>query len=319
MLIRWAAPSDDRLDHNRRSRRRRFPGSSHRVNIVLTGASSGIGRALAVRLLSRGDRVWGIARSAQSDFAANYPDHFRFSRCDVSHWSEIESAATTVAAEWPHVDAVVTCAGIQGEIGRALSADPIRWSNTVRANLDGTYFSLRAFAPLLERSPQRRKIVCFSGGGATKARENFSAYGTAKTAVVRLVETIAAEEASRPLDINAIAPGAINTRLTDEVITLGPTHAGAAEYEAALQLKKAGEEPLERALALMLWLLSPASDGITGRLISAPWDPWRSLPEHASELANSDIYTLRRIVPEARGKSWDQPPAAPVEKSPKQK
>ena len=61
---------------------------------------------------------------------------------------------------------------------------------------------------------------------------------------------------------------------------------------------------LEKALGLVEWLISPASDGISGRLIAAPWDPWSTLDRHASELAGSDIYTLRRITPEERGKQW---------------
>jgi 3-oxoacyl-[acyl-carrier protein] reductase len=135
----------------------------------------------------------------------------------------------------------------------------------------------------------------------------------AKTGVVRLVETIADEERGGRLDINAIAPGAINTRLTDEVLALGPTVVGEAEYAAAQKVKAVGlsneaatkpAASLEKALALVEWLLSPASDGISGRLLAAPWDPWPTLDQHAPELARSDIYTLRRIVPEDRGLKW---------------
>jgi NAD(P)-dependent dehydrogenase (short-subunit alcohol dehydrogenase family) len=274
------------------------------MKIVLTGSSTGIGHALAERLLARGHEVWGLARSDQTDFAAQQGGRFRATRCDVAEWPQMAAAAAKVAAEWPQLDALVACAGLQGEVGRALSADPVRWSGTVRANLDGTFFALRAFSPLLERCHRRAKIVCFSGGGATKPRAHFSAYGAAKTAVVRLVETIAEEERDRPLDINAIAPGAINTRLTDEVLALGPAIAGETEYAAAQKQKAAGGGSLEKALGLVEWLLSPASDGISGRLLAAPWDPWPTLGSRAAELGASDIYTLRRIVPEERGKSW---------------
>ena len=286
------------------------------MHLVLTGSSTGIGRALAARLLSRGHHVWGLARSDQSDFAALYPA-FRHTRCDVSDYSAVAAAASAYAAAWPQLDAVICAAGLQGEIAPALTADPLKWSATVRANLDGTYFALRAFAPLLLNRPvfsSRAKIVCFSGGGATKARVNFSAYGVAKTALVRLVETIAEENRDQPLDINALAPGAINTRLTDEVLALGPSVVGAAEYAAAQKQKAAALVPsslatadasadpaLTRALDCVEWLLSPASDGITGRLLSAPWDPWPTLGDHRAALAASDVYTLRRIVPEDRG------------------
>lgn len=276
------------------------------MNLVLTGSSSGIGRALATRLLAQGHALCGLARSDQSDFAALHAGRFFAQRCDVAEWPQVERAAREVAARWSHVDGVIACAGVQGEVGRALTADPQRWSNTVRANLDGTYFAVRAFAPQLAKipAPRRAKIVCFSGGGATKPRANFSAYGVAKTAIVRLVETIAEEERGHALDINAIAPGAINTRLTDEVLRLGPDVVGAAEFAAAEKQKATGGGSLEKALGLVEWLLSPASDGVSGRLIAAPWDPWPTLGSRAAELAASDIYTLRRIVPEERGKSW---------------
>ena len=286
------------------------------MNILLTGSSTGIGRALAERLLSRGHHVWGLARSDQSDFAALYPA-FRHTRCDVSDYSAVAAAASAYAAAWPQLDAVICAAGLQGEIAPALTADPLKWSATIRANLDGTYFALRAFASLLVQpapTASRKKIICFSGGGATKARVNFSAYGVAKTALVRLVETIAEENRDQPLDINALAPGAINTRLTDEVLALGPSVVGAAEYAAAQKQKAAALVPsslatadasadpaLTRALDCVEWLLSPASDGITGRLLSAPWDPWPTLGAHRATLAASDVYTLRRIVPEDRG------------------
>jgi 3-oxoacyl-[acyl-carrier protein] reductase len=171
----------------------------------------------------------------------------------------------------------------------------------VRANLDGTFNPIRAAYGLLARAPRRAKIVCFAGGGATKARSNFSAYGIAKTGIVRLVETIAAEEIHASLDINAVAPGAIATRLTDEIIALGPVRAGKDEYESALKLKAGGSAPLDLALDMVEWLLSPKSDGITGRLLSAPWDPWKGLSGHVTALGQSDVYTLRRIMPEERG------------------
>jgi 3-oxoacyl-[acyl-carrier protein] reductase len=280
------------------------------MNVVLTGSSTGIGRAIAERLLARGDQVWGIARSNQSDFAARHAGRFRFSRCDVAQWSEVERAAAEITAGWTHVDALITAAGIQGEIGRALAADPVNWSDTVRANLDGTFFSIRACAVALSRAPRRAKVVCFSGGGATKPRARFSAYGVAKTAVVRLVETIAEEESGQKLDINAIAPGAIGTRLTDEVLALGPEIVGEAEFAAAKKVKASTSSApasndagaaLAKTLGLIEWLLSEASDGVTGRLLAAQWDPWATLGQRASELAKSDVYTLRRIVPEDRG------------------
>jgi hypothetical protein len=96
----------------------------------------------------------------------------------------------------------------------------------------------------------------------------------------------------------------LNTRLLEEVLTAGPERVGVRFYERALKQKQEGGAPLSAGARLCVFLLSPLSDGITGRLISAVWDAWEELPEQVEELRASDIFTLRRIVPEDRGKSW---------------
>ncbi len=275
------------------------------MNVVVTGSSTGIGRAITEHLLARGDSVWGLARSPQDELASQHPGRFFHARCDVSDWVQVAAVAEQVGRTWSAVDGVVAAAGIQGCVGPAVSVNPLEWSATVRVNLDGTFFAIRAFHPLLQRAQGRAKVVCFSGGGATKSRANFSAYGAAKTAIVRLVETLADELQGSPIDLNAVAPGAINTRLTDEVIAMGPERAGKAEYEAALKQKQTGGASLEKAVGLVVYLLSSKSDGVSGRLISAPWDPWQTLGAHAAALAPTDVYTLRRILPEERKLTLD--------------
>lgn len=264
------------------------------MRIVITGTSSGIGQHLAEKLSAAGHDVWGLARSSQS--AA-----FATSTCDVSQWAQVENARAKIAAQWPEIDAVICAAAIQGAIGPAMEVDPRVWSDTVRVDLDGTYFTLRAFWELLRRSSRRAKVICFSGGGATKARPNFSAYAAAKTGVVRLVETLAVEWTGLPVDINAIAPGAINTAMTRETVSRGPELSGSAEFAAAQKQLAEGGQSIDQVFGLVEFLLSEKSDGITGRLVSAQWDDWAGLPAHAARLAASEIYQLRRILPEERG------------------
>ena len=274
------------------------------MHLVITGSSTGIGRALAEHRLAGGDQVWGLARSDQAELAARYPDRFHAARCDVARWDEVSAAAAAAAAAWPGVDALVTCAAVQGTIGPAMTLDPAGWSATVRTDLDGTFYAIRAFHELLARAPRRAKVVCLGGGGGTKARANFSAYAAAKTGVIRLVETLAEEWRGAPRDINAVAPGAVSTRMTAEVLRVGAATAGADEYQAARRLTESGGGAMAQALGLIDWLLSPASDGVTGRLLSAPWDPWPTLERHRDELAATDVYTLRRIVPADRGRNF---------------
>lgn len=269
------------------------------MQVVLTGSSSGIGRALTERLLSNGHRVYGLARSDQSSLAHAHLPAFAFRRCNVADWSKVNTVATEVARDWPQIDALILCAGIVGAVGRTTTIDPASWSESVHANLAGTFFSLRAFWPLLQATKRRAKVICFSGGGATKARPCFSAYGSAKAAMVRLVETIAEEERDTAVDINAIAPGAINTFMTEEVLRLGAGVVGDTEYQAALATQAQGEAPLENVLGLVEWLLSPESDGISGKLISAQWDPWRDFGTMKTSL-EGDPCTLRRVPPAPR-------------------
>jgi 3-oxoacyl-[acyl-carrier protein] reductase len=108
-----------------------------------------------------------------------------------------------------------------------------------------------------------------------------------------------------------IAPGALNTRLLDEVLAAGPGKVGEAFYQAARKQHESGGTPLERGAALCAHLASSECDGISGRLLSAQWDPWSRLQELKEELMSTDIYTLRRIVPAERGKDWDKICAQP--------
>jgi NAD(P)-dependent dehydrogenase (short-subunit alcohol dehydrogenase family) len=278
------------------------------LKILITGTSSGIGRFLAIHLGSAGHSVCGLARSLQTDMeiacGAKGVEFMAF-RCDVSNWSQILEAREKVGENWGSLDALICCSGIQAPIGPAMKVEPEAWSQNIRVNLDGTYFPIRAFYDLLQRAEPRGKIICFSGGGATSPRANFSAYAASKCAVVRLVETLALEWEGGKCDINAVAPGAIFTKMTEETLSFGPTVAGEKEYAAALEQKKIGDAPLQKVGALVEFLLSSASDGISGRLISAPWDPWAKLEQYKGALAASDVFTLRRIRPEDRGLKWE--------------
>jgi len=108
------------------------------------------------------------------------------------------------------------------------------------------------------------------------------------------------------IDVNSVAPGALNTRMMAELIHAGPETVGQAFFDRMKKIADDGGTPLETGAALTVFLGSAASDGITGRLLSAVWDPWDELPRHRDELEGTDIYTLRRIVPSDRGRRWDR-------------
>jgi 3-oxoacyl-[acyl-carrier protein] reductase len=152
------------------------------------------------------------------------------------------------------------------------------------------------------------KIIMLSGGGATKPMPYLSAYAASKAAIVRFAETLAEETKDFNIDVNTLAPGALNTRLLDEIIAAGPEKIGNVFYQQCLKQKQQGGTNLEIGASLCVYLASAESDGISGKLLSAVWDPWQSLAKYKNDLMNSDIYTLRRIVPKDRGKNWGEKP-----------
>ena len=210
------------------------------------------------------------------------------------------------ARQLPNIVGLVNNAGVQGPMGHLEHNDPADWLRTIEINLFGTMLCCRAILPLL-REARYGKIVSLSGGGATGPRAGMSAYAAAKTGVVRLTETLAQEYADFNIDINAIAPGSLNTRMLDEVLKAGPAGVGEKAYAQAVKQKQQGGASLERAADLVVFLLSKASDGISGKLIAAVWDPWDSLPSHQADLQGSDVYTLRRVTAKERGFDWGEP------------
>jgi UDPglucose 6-dehydrogenase len=294
------------------------------MKIVITGTSGGIGHYLARHLGLAGHEIWGLALSPQKQFQQECEAQgisFRYSQANIAEWPQVSGFSREVAAAWSQLDVLICCAGVQGPLGPGMSADPLAWSTSVRTNLDGTYYTIRAFHELLLRHAiPRAKILCLSGGGSTSPRINFTPYAAAKTGLVRLVETLALEWSGGTIDINAIAPGAINTRMTEEVLNSGPSVVGEKEFAVATRQRREGGASLARVASMFELLISAAGDNLSGRLISARWDPWETLSQHRKELAETDIFTLRRIVPQDRGKDWavttdadrEATPAAPA-------
>jgi len=258
------------------------------MKILITGVSSGIGLSLAG--LFQEEEVWGLARRQPPEDL-----RCRFTPCDLCQWTDVERVAQELKKTWGRLDAIIHCAGVQGAVGKAMELDPQAWAHTVRSNIEGAYFALRAFFPLLlQDNSKRHKVILFSGGGASRPRAFFSAYGCAKTALVRLVETLAVEWTDLAIDINIVAPGAINTAMTRDIVELGPQRAGEEEYRRARAQLEHGGDSLAKLHEWVRFLISKDSDGITGRFISAQWDARETVIR--AVLDHAEAYTLRRLV-----------------------
>jgi NAD(P)-dependent dehydrogenase (short-subunit alcohol dehydrogenase family) len=278
---------------------------------VVTGASQGFGLAVAEAFAAEGADVLICARGEETleNACASVATKTQTGRrvlsaaADVSRPEEAQRLVSTAVDAFGRLDVLVNNAGVYGPMGLVEDVDWGEWARAIEINLMGTVLPCRAALPLMKKAG-RGKIINLSGGGATAPLPRISAYAASKAAVVRFTETLAEEVRADGIDVNAVAPGPLNTRLLEEVLAAGADRVGADFYEKSLKQKEDGGAPLQKGAALCVFLASAASDGLTGKLISALWDPWDTLPARAPSLDKSDIYTLRRIVPKDRGEAW---------------
>jgi NAD(P)-dependent dehydrogenase (short-subunit alcohol dehydrogenase family) len=267
---------------------------------IVTGGGRGIGRAICLALSQAGAAVAAAARTLDEISETVEMINAGGGRAlgvvtDVADRDSVQALIAQTLANFDAIDILVNDAGMQGPIGPLVDNDWQAWRRTIEVNLIGTFFCTQAVLPVM-LARKRGKIINLSGGGATQSRPNFSAYGASKTAVVRLTETLAEELRDAHIDVNAIAPGAVNTRMLDEV--LAAEEQAGSELINARQRAKIGGTPVAIPAALAVFLASPASDGLTGKLISAPHDDWYTWDDaRITELMALPWLTLRRIDP----------------------
>ncbi len=185
---------------------------------------------------------------------------------------------------------LVTAAGVLGPIG-PLDAVPMdEFAETISINLVGTALALHHALPRLRAVSGR--AVTFSGGGGTSPLPRYDAYATAKAGVVRLTENVAA---GRDIELNCVAPGFVATRMHEGTLRAGPQGAGADYHRRTEEQLAQGGFPASEAAELVAFLLGDGARGITGRLLSAQWDPWRDQGFQARLRSDPDLATLRRI------------------------
>lgn len=283
-----------------------------RKNAIITGCSRGLGSVIASALFKEGAALLLVARSEQELLNVrelllkNGPKgaEVHVMAVDLADQSSAQQIISRARQIWSRVDILINNAGMLGPIGMIADNDWALWRTTMQVNfLAPAELCHLAIRWMLETGTAG-SIINLSGGGAASPRPRFSAYGTSKCALVRFTETIAAEVDSSKIRVNCIAPGAMKTEMLQQTLELGPERVGEEEYQRIVNFSSSGGADPQDAAQLAVYLASAESAGITGRLISAVWDPWKQLHKHAGEIQKSDIYTLRRITPEDRGKAW---------------
>ncbi|MBI3880736.1 MAG: SDR family oxidoreductase [Verrucomicrobia bacterium] len=277
-------------------------------NTIVTGGSQGLGRAIVEAFLRAGANVAFCARSAgdvEQALAELRPRLAAGQRltglsADVAKADDVEKLFAAADA-FGDLHALVNNAGIYGPIGPSDEIDFEKWKHAFEVNIFGAMLCARA---AMRRMKPRNygKLISISGGGAAPI-PNCTAYATTKFGIMRLTEALAEELRPFHIDANSVAPGPLNTRLIRDVLAAGPDKAGADFYAKNVKWSEGAAAPLELGANLAVYLASAASDGITGKLIAAQWDPWEKFQEHQADLAG-DLYTFRRIVPKDRGQTW---------------
>ncbi|MBV8284411.1 MAG: SDR family oxidoreductase [Candidatus Eremiobacteraeota bacterium] len=266
-------------------------------SVVLTGGSMGIGAAVARACLESGANVTICARGAPTleatalQLREAFPNRVAALTADVSDAAQVSALFDGAERRFGRVHGAIHCAAVIEPIGTILDVDPGEWLRTLHIDLFGTFVLAREAC--LRMRARGGRIVLFAGGGASTPYPSHTAYACSKVAVVRFAETAAIEMRPFGIEINALAPGLVLTRMVETTRRSGVDTSGAPA--------PVGPELAARAAA---FLVSDAASGITGKFVSAVHDDYARWPHHLDELQDGDAFTLRRIVPRDRGMDW---------------
>lgn len=266
------------------------------LNVLITGAGSGIGEELAKSLADDGHKVIICGRTkAKLKKVALTNKNISFFKCDVSKENDIKKFVKQVKKNFNYIDVLVNNAAVFGPIGRFDLTDSKKWRETIDINLFSVYLVSKYFLPLL-LSSKTKKIVNIAGGGAFSAFPNYSAYAVTKAGVVRFSENLAEELKDLGVTVNCVSPGFVNTDLHKATLFAGEKLAG-KQYQITKEKMTKGAIPIDVPIKCIKFLISENSNGLTGKSISASFDKWDNplFKDLISEINDSDLYTQKRI------------------------
>lgn len=235
----------------------------NRSTAFVTGASQGIGRAIAARLAADG---WDLALAARraevlEEVVASLegPGEFSVHACDVADASGVAAAAAAAIERHGQIDALVNNAGITQD-SLLVRMKPEQWRQVMQVNLDGAYHCIREIAPRMMRQRGGRivNITSVVGQVGNAGQANYCA---SKAGMIGLTKATARELASRGVTVNAVAPGFIETEMTADL----PEKA-VETMKSQIPLQKFGSG--EDVAACVAFLLSEDASYVTGQVLN---------------------------------------------------
>jgi NAD(P)-dependent dehydrogenase (short-subunit alcohol dehydrogenase family) len=237
---------------------------------VITGASRGLGKAIATLFAQEGARVVLAARSKQDieriakELHAEGYTAVTFV-CDVSDPQQVEALARFTLDTYGKFDVWVNNAGVAGPYGATFDLSAEQFLSVLRTNMFGVYHGSRmAIRHFLPR--KSGKLINILGAGSKKPAPNQNAYGSTKAWIRVFTLALAAETRGSGVGVFALQPGLMDTDLLTEVVTFKEHEKRLREFMPFL-IRAAGKKP-EVAARKALWLASSATDGRTGLDVS---------------------------------------------------
>ena len=282
----------------------------NKVSLV-TGASKGLGYEISKNLLKSGSNLMICSRNhiqlkkayLKLNKIKSRNQKIYYLATDISSSVEVKKLVKLTLDKFKKIDILVNNAGIYGPMGNIEKTNWNKWVRAIEINMLGSVLLCREVIPGFKKN-NKGKIIQLSGGGAASPLPLISSYAVSKAGIVRFIENLSEEVKNYNIDINAVAPGPLNTDMLKEVLKAGQNKVGKKFYNKSLEQKKSGGTPFNKVCDLILFLSSKHSDGIKGKLISALWDDWKNWINYKNLLKNSDAYTLRRVIGNDRGFEW---------------
>ena len=268
---------------------------------IITGAGRGIGQAIALAYAREGARLVLAARSEpeleESVAAAAKAGAEAFAvRTDVTSQIATERLARRAVERFGRIDVLVNNAGTSGPVGPLQVNDIDEWVQTINVNLTGTFLVCRAVIPVMLEQGSGT-IINLAGAGVANAWSNMSAYCASKAAVVRMTEVLAQELEDKGVTVNALGPGSVHTSMWEKMTDQAAEAGAEFIHELGQRVLSGGGASIDDCAELAVWLASGESGTLTGRIISAAADDFRSLSPMIPEIMAGDAYTLRVIKP----------------------
>ena len=237
--------------------------------ILISAGASGIGRAIADRLIENGARVHvcDVSDVFLREFRAAHPGHGA-TRCDVSNAAEVDGLFAEVGAALGGLDALINNAGIAGPTAAVEHITPEDWRRTLDVGITGHFLCTRLAVPMLKAAVDG-SIVNISSAAGRFGYAFRTPYAAAKWAVIGFTQSLAKELGPSGIRVNAILPGIIRGKRMEGVIRDRASQAGVGyetmkrEYLNRISLRRMTDP--EDVADSVLFLLSPAGRNISGQ------------------------------------------------------